>query len=152
MAVHRLTKSEQYLPSFAPHRTFIKEKKNLLQGREGTSLCERDVTWRYTVEVIFLKLLEKWASAELEVSGSRVPTGCRINPESGLTVCGGYISPPWASLWVLLLRGWTEPVAYCSGFNKHTLSWYPAGLQKCTPFTGNEEWWGKEKRICLLNL
>ena len=44
MAVHRLTKPEQYLPSFAPHRTFIKEKQNLLQGREGTSLCERDVT------------------------------------------------------------------------------------------------------------
>lgn len=45
MAVHRLTKPEQHLPSFALHRTFIrKKKKNLLQGRDGTSLCERDVT------------------------------------------------------------------------------------------------------------
>lgn len=44
MTVHRLTKPEQHLPSFAPHRTFIRgKKKNLLQGRDGTSLCEGDV-------------------------------------------------------------------------------------------------------------
>lgn len=34
MAVHRLTKPEQHLPSFAPHRTFIKGKKKICYREE----------------------------------------------------------------------------------------------------------------------
>lgn len=148
MAVHRLTKPEQHSPSFALHRTFIrKKKKKSVTGKRWYFLM-----WeRRNVKIYGWWDFSK-ASGEMGTSrawGGRLPRVHLVLGQSGIQFDSlrWNISPPWVSLWVLLLRGWTEPVAYCSGFNKHTLPWYPGGLQTCTPFTGNEEWWGKEKSV-----
>lgn len=116
MAVHRLTKPEQHLPSFALHRTFIrKKKKKSVTGKRWYFLM-----W----ERCNVKIYDWWdfskAPGEMGTSrawGGRLPRAHLVlgQSESSLTVCGDYISPLWVSLWVLLLRGWQSLLPTAQG-------------------------------------
>lgn len=153
MAVHRLTKPEQHCAkSFALHRTFIRKKKKSVTGKRWYFLM-----WeRREREDIRLVGFSK-ASGEMGTSrawGGRLPCVHLVhrsirNPVGQFAV--KHFSTVSVSLSVAAEGVNRACCLLLQGFNKHTLPWYPGGLQTCTPFTEMRN--GEEGKICcLLNL
>ena len=123
MTVHRLTKPEQHLPSFAPHRTFIRGKKKSATGKR----------WYFLMWGRCKVKMHGWcgfSQASGEIGTSRVrwwAPACPLGAES-------IRNPVWQFAVVTFPHCenlssecccWGgEHSAYRSVFNKHTLHWY----------------------------